>query len=67
MKASQVSLFGRIETNTNWLNPGTKEEFRERTIRVIQTAKCEFSTSKLPSSSNYKPGGDPSGWDVGVI
>ena len=54
MKASQVILFGRIETNTNWLNPGTKEEFKERTISArLQTAKCEFSTSALPSSSNY--------------
>ena len=54
IKASQVSLFWWSETNTIWLNPCTKEEFRERIIRALQTAKCEFSTSKLPSSSNHK-------------
>ena len=40
MKASQVILSQWSETNTYWLNPVTKEEFRERTIQAaMQMAK----------------------------
>jgi hypothetical protein len=57
MKASQVSLFGWTETNTDWLNPVTKEECRERSIRAMKSVKCEFSLSEQPSTSDYKTGG----------
>ena len=57
MKTFQVSLYGWAETNTNWLNPDTQHEYRERSTRTFKTAKSVFSTSSMPSSSHYKPGG----------
>ena len=57
MKNYQVGLYGWSETNTNWLNLETQMEYRERLARTFETAKSSFSTSSIPSVSNYKPGG----------
>jgi Reverse transcriptase (RNA-dependent DNA polymerase) len=57
MQQMEVGLFGWAETNTNWLNPATQSLFRQSANKILNTTKITFSTSSIPTTSKYKPGG----------
>ena len=57
IRSKAISLFGWAKRNTNWRNTVTMEEFREKAGRTFEVSKCAFSTSEVPSHSNYNPGG----------
>ena len=57
MKTLNVNLFGWAETNPYWINYNTQMEYREKTLTKFEVTKSVFSTSEIPSISNYKPGG----------
>ena len=57
MREIEASFFGWAETNTNWNQEDAQAEYREKASRVFQMNKTVFSSSDVPSTSKYKPGG----------
>jgi hypothetical protein len=68
MLALNASMYDWAATNTNWLNPETQFELKERATSIFEiSTKSVFSTSAIPVSSHYKPGGtsmEPGGTSI---